>query len=295
MPPFTGLCAFPITPTAPNGATDLDNLGTLLDRIVAGGVDSIGLLGSTGTYAYLTYSERMRVTAFAAERLARTCQFIVSIGAIRTDDAQRLAEQAASVGAAGVLMAPVSYTPLTDDEVFQHYRSVSETTDLPLCIYDNPSTTHFTFSTELLARLAVLPNICGVKTLVTTDMNAHLSSLRGALPTGFQIGYSGDWGCADALANGADAWFSVIAGVLPEVSVKLAHAARSGDRAETIRINDALRPLWALFQSYGSIRVVYAIAHQMQLIQHDLPLPIKLLDKSTQDRVNEALIILNDV
>src|SRR5699024_3507127 len=66
------------------------------------------------------------------------------------------ARTAEAAGAKGLLLAPVSYQPLTDDEVFALFRTVAEETSLPIAVYDNPGTTHFTFSTELYARLAEL-------------------------------------------------------------------------------------------------------------------------------------------
>src|SRR3954463_6216345 len=117
------------------------------------GVDSIGLLGSTGTYAYLTRAERRRAVEAAAGCLGGRVPLIVGVGALRTDDAQDLARDAAAAGADGLLLAPVSYTPLTEEEVFQHFVSVAGATSLPLCIYNNPSTTPFTFSNAPVERL----------------------------------------------------------------------------------------------------------------------------------------------
>lgn len=53
----------------------------------------------------------------------------------------------------GLLLAPMSYTPLTEEEVFQHFQAVAAASELPLCIYNNLSTTRFTFSEKLIARL----------------------------------------------------------------------------------------------------------------------------------------------
>jgi 4-hydroxy-tetrahydrodipicolinate synthase len=82
---------------------------------------------------------------------------------MRTDDAIALAQDAEGAGANALLLAPGSYTPLTDKEVFQHFFAVAASTDLPLCIYNNPGTTHCTFSVGLLERLSKLPNIAAVK------------------------------------------------------------------------------------------------------------------------------------
>src|SRR5687768_8772372 len=104
---FRGLSAFPITPADPSGRVDADALTRLVQHLAAAGVDSVGLLGSTGTYAYLTRSERRRAVEAAANCLAGRVPLIVGVGALRTDDAQDLARDAAAAGAAGLLLAPV--------------------------------------------------------------------------------------------------------------------------------------------------------------------------------------------
>ena len=127
------------------------------------GVNSIGLLGSTGSYPYLSRAERRRALEAALEEAAGRAPVLVGVGALRTDEAVRLAQDAQVVGAAAGLLAPVSYTPLTDDEVYEHFATVARESRLPLCIYDNPGTTHFRFSSELVGRLSHLPGIVAVK------------------------------------------------------------------------------------------------------------------------------------
>lgn len=194
MPLFHGLSAFPITPADEGGCVDTDALARLLQRLEAARVDSVGLLGSTGTYAYLTRPERRRAVEAAAECLGGRVPIIVGVGALRTDDAQDLARDARAAGADGLLLAPVCYTPLTDEEVFQHFAAVAAATDLPLCIYNNPSTTRFSFSDDLIARLSAVPRIVAVKNPAPapTEATAKVDALRRRLPPGFAVGYSGD-------------------------------------------------------------------------------------------------------
>ena len=94
MGAFTGLSAFPITPCDAEGRLDAGHLRRLLAPLVEAGVDSIGLLGSTGTYAYLTREERRRTVTVAAEAVAGRVPLLVGIGALRTDEAIRLARDA---------------------------------------------------------------------------------------------------------------------------------------------------------------------------------------------------------
>ncbi|WP_378945369.1 dihydrodipicolinate synthase family protein [Paracoccus sp. R86501] len=258
-----GLSAFPITPADDDGTPRADDLTRIVARIASAGVNSIGVLGSTGSYAYLTPNQRRDVASMAIQAAGDT-PVIVGVGALRSDVSTMLARHAADAGAAGLLLAPMSYTPLTDDEVFQHFRTVADASDLPICIYNNPSTTHFTFSIDLLARLATLPTVQAVKMPLPGDGDfaSQIAALQRDLPDGFTIGYSGDWGCAAALQQGADAWFSVAAGLWPEQALMLTRAAQAGD-PQTWQAR--FQPMWDLFQAHGSLRVVHAAARLMGL------------------------------
>ncbi|PYE89527.1 dihydrodipicolinate synthase family protein [Phyllobacterium leguminum] len=288
---FRGLSAFPLTPTDAEGHVQADELGAILDRLHEAGVDSIGLLGSTGGYAFLTRAERRRAVEMTVNRVGGRTPVIVGVGALRTDEAQGLAQDAASAGADGLLLAPVSYTPLTEEEVFQHFVAVASVTELPLCIYNNPGTTKFSFSEALIARLSHVPNIVAVKMPLPPGGNFkdELARLRAITPDGFAIGYSGDWGAADALLAGCDAWFSVVAGLLPGPALKLTRAAQTGDAVEAQRINGAFEPLWALFKEFGSFRVMYVIADLLGLSKAEPPRPILPLSTEVRERVQAAL------
>jgi len=288
---FSGLSAFPLTPTDAAGHLQADVLGRFLERIQAAGADSIGLLGSTGGYAYLTRETRQRAVRVAVECVGGKIPIIVGVGALRTDEAETLARDAKAAGADGLLLAPMSYTPLTDEEVFQHFSAVAEAGGLPLCIYNNPSTTKFTFSDDLIARLAKLPNVAAVKMPLPANGNfaGEMERLRATTRDGFAIGYSGDWGAADALLAGCDAWYSVVAGLLPTPALALTRAAQAGNRPEVLRINEAFRPLWDLFKASGSFRVMYAMADVLGLARIEPPRPVLPLPRETYGRVEEAL------
>ena len=210
MTSLRGLSAFPITPSDLDGRVEIASLRKLVARLREAHVDSIGLLGSTGTYAYLTREERRRALEAAIDEAGGRAPILVGVGALRTDDAVKLARDAKAIGVAAGLLAPVSYTPLTEDEVFEHFTTVARESGLPLCIYDNPGTTHFRFTPELVGRLSHVPGIVAVKSPASTreETTAHLSLLRDLVPDGFSLGYSGDWNSLEALLAGADTWYA---------------------------------------------------------------------------------------
>ena len=286
---FSGLSAFPITPMTPAGVVILPDLQRLVSRIEAGGADSIGLLGSTGTYMFLDRDERRRAVAAAVEATA-SIPVMVGVGALRTDEAQALARDAAAEGAAGLLLAPVSYNPLTEEEVFQHFVAVASASDLPLCIYSNPGTTNFTFSPEFVARLTAIPAVTAMKLPLPSsrDIASDLAAFRQAAP-GLSVGYSGDWGCKEALLAGADCWYSVAAGLFPEPVAALAAAAMKGDRAVADHCDADLAGLWDLFRAHGGLRVMYAAANMLGLTDALPPRPLLPLAEDVKRRLALAL------
>lgn len=288
---FTLLSAFPLTPTDDEGQLKPELLQRFLERIVAAGADSIGLLGSTGGYAYLTPEERKRTLRTAVDCVAGRTPLVVGVGALTTDVAEDLARDARQAGADGLLLAPMSYQPLTDDEVFRHFEAVAAAGELPLCIYNNPGTTKFTFSPDLIARLAEIPNVGAVKMPLPADSDyaGEMRRLRAVTPDGFAIGYSGDWGAKDALLAGGACWYSVVAGLLPEPALALTRAAQAGNAAEVERIDHAFAPLWELFREFGSFRVMFTIAEILGLGRITPPRPILPLEPASRQRVEVAL------
>lgn len=284
-----GLSTFPITPTDDAGRVDTSALRGLVARLVSAQVDSIGVLGSTGIYMYLTRDERRRALEAAVAEAASRIPIIVGIGALRTDDAVKLAEDAKAIGASAGLLSAVSYTPLTDDEVFEHFSSVANESGLPIVIYDNPGATHFRFTPELVGRLAKLPGFVAIKNPGWNAEEAarHLAEQRTLVPPGFSIGCSGDWMATETMIAGADTWYSVLGGLFPKVCLKIIGAARRGDAAEARRLDAALAPIWNLFRQHSSLRIVYALASLLDICRADPPRPILPLTGPVKRQVAE--------
>ncbi|WP_338498902.1 dihydrodipicolinate synthase family protein [Streptomyces sp. SJL17-4] len=289
---FHGLSAFPLTPTDEDGI-DTTAYAALVARLATAGVDSVGALGSTGGYAYLTREERAHALKIAVDAADGT-PVMAGIGALRTSHVLTLAEDAQKAGASAVLLAPMTYQPLTEDEVFGLYEDVTRELSVPLCVYDNPGTTRVQFSDELHGRIAQLPNVGSIKIPGVPDDPAQakdrIDALRALIPDTVTIGVSGDWMAAHGLNAGCDVWYSVLGGTFPLTTLALTRAAQAGDAASATELSDSLEPLWALFRRHGSLRVMSAAASHLGLTgEPNLPRPLRGLDEAARQDVAEAL------
>lgn len=290
--PVHRLSAFPLTPLN-NDQIDEASYAGLIRHLVRAGVDSICALGSTGSYAYLNDQER-RVAARIAVANADNIPVIVGIGALRTSHVLRLAEDAQNSGAAAVLLPPLTYQTHTPDDVYGLYDHVTRNLSVPLIIYDNPGTTHFTFTDELYGQIAELPHVASVKIPgVPTDPNEaadRIAAIRSHLPHHVTIGVSGDSFAATGLNAGCEAWYSVIGGTLPQPALTITRAAKRGDAAAASTESERLQPLWNLFTKHGSLRVVAAIAEASQMVRPEsLPLPMRGLDPQARSEVTRVI------
>lgn len=293
---FVGLSAFPLTPMYDNSVDEKSFIG-LIQRLVNAEVDSIGVLGSTGNYTYLTREERKRVAQIAVQH-AKEIPVMVGISALNLRDVLLNAEDAQTAGASAVLLAPMSYQQLTENEVYKLYEVVTSRLSVPLCVYDNPGTTHFNFSDELHGRIAQLPNVRSIKIPgVPMESQAALdrvNRLRDLIPKHVSIGISGDFCAVTGLNAGCDVWYSVIGGLFPKVAQSLTVAAQKGDAEEALRLSKRLVPMWELFhRNGGSLRVVAAAAEILNLVKPPcMPLPLRALEGKER---KELALLLNDL
>ncbi|MFH5149229.1 dihydrodipicolinate synthase family protein [Enterobacter cloacae complex sp. 2024EL-00229] len=291
---FTGLSAFPLTPVIAS-SVDEQGFSKILDRLAAARVDSVGILGSTGSYAYLTREQRKRV-ATLAKQLIGDIPVMVCVGAVSTDTILHLADDAQKAGADALLLPAVSYQSLREQEVFSLFETVTRHVSVPVCVYDNPGTTHFTFTDELHGLLSSLGGVCSVKIPGVPDSPdsaaERVGALRRHLHPGVTIGISGDAYAGLGLNAGCEVWYSVCGGLFPEAAKQITEAAAVHDHARVTALTTRLEPLWALYRKHGgSIRVIAAAAGVLGITETDcLPRPLQPLPP---DDIKDIARVLN--
>ena len=132
-----GIIAYPVTPFSADGGVDLKTLEALIERLIADGVHAIAPLGSTGS-AYLSDAEWEAVATASIRAVRRRVPTVVGISDLTTAGAVRRARFAEQAGADAVMVLPVSYWKLANDEIVAHYRAIGAAIGIPIMLYNNP-------------------------------------------------------------------------------------------------------------------------------------------------------------
>jgi 4-hydroxy-tetrahydrodipicolinate synthase len=287
---FQGVFAFILTPTKDDGERlDLDGLQRFIDFQIESGVDGITVFGSTGGIGSFSEAERQKVIETAAKHINGRVPLVAGTGAIQTQESIRLSEFAQDAGADAVLIVPITYWPLTDDELFGHFESIARSVEIPVGIYNNPGTTGVDMKPALIGRIAKIDNIGFVKessgdmariTAIAASTNGSLSILNG-----------NDATTPAAIAAGVHGWFAGSCSIMPKHCVEL---FRMGPKQKDFdRLRDSFKvmyPICEFMSAKGYIRVAHAAC---ELLGHSMGAPrrpIRMLN-STDREILRALLI----
>lgn len=276
-----------VTPMLDDGGLDLERFRALIDFHVEQGSDGIVVVGTTGESPTVDFDEHQLLMRVAVEHANGRIPIIAGTGANSTREAIDLSIYAKDAGVDACLSVAPYYNKPTQEGLYQHFRAIAETVDIPHILYNVPGRTVADIANSTTLRLAQIPNIIGIKD-ATGDMGRGSDLLRRA-PSGFVV-YSGDDISALALMLlGGHGVISVTANVAPRLMHEMCAAAMTGDLQTARMINNQLLRLHAdLFVEANPIPVKWAVA-QMGLIEYGIRLPLTRLSSQYHPLVKEAM------
>ena len=276
-----------VTPMHADGSLDLPGLRKLIDWHIAEGTDSIVIVGTTGESPTVSVEEHCELIKVAVQHTAKRIPIIAGTGGNSTAEAIELTRYAKEVGADASLQVVPYYNRPTQEGMYQHFRKIAESVDLPAILYNVPGRTVADMANETILRLAQVPGIVGVKD--ATGNIGRGSDLIRLVPKSFAV-YSGDDPTAMALMFcGAKGNISVTANVAPRAMHQLCVAAMNGKVTEAVEINNQLLPLHnKLFVEPNPVPVKWALA-QMGMMPSGIRLPLVPLAAECHDTVRAAL------
>jgi len=282
---FQGSMTALITPFR-DGAVDERGFQSFVDWQIKAGTEAVVPCGTTGESATLSHEEHHRVVDLCVEVAKGRVPVIAGAGSNSTTEAVSLAQNAQKSGADAVLVVTPYYNKPSQEGLYQHFKTVAESIEIPLFIYNIPGRSVVDMSIATMARLARLPNVAGVKDC--TEL-ARTPRQRAAVGDDF-IMLSGEDATALAyLMQGGTGCISVTANVAPRQCADMHAAFRQGDVKRAHAINARLAPLHdALFVEASPAPVKYG-ASLLGKSSPEVRLPIVAASESAQKAVREAM------
>lgn len=276
-----------VTPMHADGSLDLPCLRKLIDWHIAEGTDGIVIVGTTGESPTVSVEEHCELIRVAVEHTNKRVPIIAGSGGNSTAEAIVLTKFAKAAGADASLQVVPYYNRPTQEGMYQHFKKIAESVDIPVILYNVPGRTVADMSNETILRLAQVPGIIGVKE--ASGNIARDTDLIRLAPKSFAV-YSGDDATAMALMFcGGKGNISVTANVAPRAMHDLCAAAMRGDIKEAIAINNRLIPLHnKLFIEPNPLPVKWAMM-EMGLIPTGMRLPLVPLSEQYHEVVRAAM------
>ncbi len=261
-----------VTPMLADGALDLPRLKALIDWHVAEGTDGIVIVGTTGESPTVDVEEHCKLIESAVQFAAGRVAVIAGTGGNSTREAIALTKFAAKAGANYSLSVVPYYNKPTQEGLYRHYKAIAEASDLPMLLYNVPSRTVADLANDTVIRLSQVKNIVGIKE--ATSSVERVTDLMRRVRKDFLVFSGDDITALSYMLLGAHGVISVTANVAPRLVHELSVAARSGNAAKAIEINNRLLGLNKnLFLETNPIPVKWAL-NRMGRIAEGIRLPL---------------------
>ena len=233
-PVFTGACPAIVTPFDATGAVNYDRFAQLIDEQIAGGVDAVCVLGTTGECATLSLREHISAVNFCVKHVNHRVKVIAGAGSNDTSAAVYLSQHAQDSGADALLHVTPYYNKCSQEGLIRHYEYIADRTELPIILYNVPSRTGVSFTAETYRVLSQNPKINGVKEASGNfSLVAHTRYLCGE---DFYIWSGNDDQVVPMMALGAKGVISVVANVAPKLMVDISHLCLEGKFQEAFQL-----------------------------------------------------------
>lgn len=284
---FKGCITALITPFT-DGKVDEKAFQEFVAWQIAEGIHGVVPMGTTGESPTVLHDDHARVVALCVEAAAKKVPVIAGTGSNSTDEAIWLTRRAKEAGADAALVVTPYYNKPTQEGLYQHYKAIHDSVDIPIVIYNIPGRCIVDMSVETMARLAKLPNIVGVKD-ATNDISRPLKT-RLAIGADFCQLSGEDPTVMGFLAQGGHGCISVTSNIAPKLCAQMHEAWQKGDLETAFAIRDRLMPLHeAMFVETSPGPVKYA-ASLIGKCDGSVKLPLVPVTEATKERVRNAMV-----
>ncbi|MEQ8216129.1 MAG: 4-hydroxy-tetrahydrodipicolinate synthase [Smithellaceae bacterium] len=284
---FKGAIVAIVTPFK-DGKVDEDALRELIEFQISNGTDGIVPCGTTGESATLSHEEHDRVIEITIDAVKKRVPVIAGTGSNSTAEAIRLTKHAHEAGADGALIVCPYYNRPTQEGLYQHYKMIAESVPIPILPYNIPSRTGVNLLPDMVAKLAKIENIVGIKE--ASGSIKQMSDVIELCGDDFAVLSGDDLFTLPLLAMGGAGIISVISNVAPADMAGLVDAFAAKDFAKAKELHHKMSPLIeSLFIEVNPTPVKAALA-LMGKIQYEYRLPLCKMSDANLEKLRKVMV-----
>jgi 4-hydroxy-tetrahydrodipicolinate synthase len=288
MKKFKGTGVAVITPFKNDLSIDFAAMGRIIEHVIAGGVNYIVLLGTTGEASTLSNDEKSALTSFTVEAIGKRVPLVLGIGGNNTSDVVSYIRNSDLEGVDAILSVAPYYNKPCQKGLFQHFRQVALASPLPVILYNVPSRTASNILPETCLELArSCDNIIGIKE--SSGNYENIMKIMRDKPDSFLVISGNDIDVLTMAALGGSGVISVLANAYPaECSEIVQHALKNNFKIAR-EIQFRFIEIMELLFAEGNPGGIKAIMSNMNLCQNTLRLPLVPVSRSMQTRIAKAM------
>ena len=280
-----------ITPFDEDEKVDCKTLKKMTDYLIDAGVHGVFPLGSTGEGYGIDFDEKKKVIETVLETANNRVPVYAGTGAITTKESIRLTEMATKLGVDALSVITPYFISPNEEELYEHYKEISSSTNLPIILYNNPGRTGVNLSLNLIIRLSKIENIVGIKDS-SGDMTKAAEIVR-CTADDFYVLAGRDTLIYGFLAYGAHGSVAATANIVPELVVSIYELYQKGEYQASLEAQFKLAPLRMAF-SLGSFPVIMKEGLKIRGIDVGNALkPIKPLTVEAREKLINILKEIN--
>lgn len=281
-----------ITPFKENESVDYDALSRLVDYQLKNGIDYLVVLGTTAETPTLTEDEKEQIIDLVISKVNGQIPIILGEGGNNTQAIVNKLKKNTYKGIDGILSVTPYYNKPSQEGLYQHYKAISEASQLPIILYNVPGRTGVNMSAETTLRIAKeFDNVIAVKE--ASGNMTQMDEIIKNKPEDFDV-ISGDDGITFPLITlGAVGVISVIGNAFPKEFSRMTRLALEGDYQSARTIHHSFNELLNLLFIDGNPAGVKSMLSMMGYIKNKLRLPLVPTRITTYEKIREVLIDLN--
>ncbi len=288
---FRGTGVAIVTPFKKSLAIDFDAYEEIINHVINGGADYIVVLGTTGEASTLTKHEKKALITFSVEKINKRVPLVVGVGGNSTSDVVLAIHGTPFKGVDAILSVAPYYNKPPQEGIFQHFKTISEASPVPVILYTVPGRTCSNISASTTLRLAnECSNIIGIK-----EASGNLDQITQVLnrrPQDFLVLSGDDALTLPLLALGADGVISVVANACPGDFSEMVRHGLQGDFIQGRKIHFKLMDFISALFADGSPAGIKAALEAMNLCKSYLRLPLVPVNKEVNKMINDHVSTL---